>query len=125
MGAQIDVGNILDDDVELESLRRVIAQDNRQSQHEGPTKAVTDQGKEHAIQQLFEMLDVKESKIIRELIVQEQQDFLEDEGQQDETPLPGLGVQLRKHLSETTKNSQHHHDQGTLLGLYNNVGAVL
>ena len=122
MGAQIDVGSVLDDNIELESLRRVIMKVNGQSQSQAARKAVIDEEKKNEFRQLFEMLDMQELATIRDLERHEQQESFEDELQLDDTEWRRPEARLREHLSKLTKGTQLvQHEQGTLLGLYNNV----
>ena len=118
MGAQIDVSHVIDNNPELESLQRVIAQVEGT---EGAGNRVSDPDSEKdTFQQLVETLDMEELRSVRVWEDRILQGSPKDDGVKEKARRPEI---VRNHYSALLKNGlPTTAPVGSLIGMYHNVG---
>lgn len=122
MGAQIDVSGVVDESPELESVQRLLQKLN---QDKSRKQAMTNGHKEESksnFQELVEMLDMQELKLVRkwqDRILQEQ---AEDPNRAKAASPRRPGMVLREHSTELLKGVQlNGRNKGMGLGMYSYV----
>ena len=122
MGAQIDVSGVVDESPELESVQRLLQKSNwDKSRQQAKTNGHKDESKS-TFQELVEMLDMQELKLVRKWQNRILQEQAEDPNGAKASSPRRPGMVLREHSTELLKGVQSDgRNKGMGLGMYSYV----